>query len=96
MLATIQTGNVGLNLTVATKVVIMEPWWNEAVDAQAFARVWRLGQEHETECVRLNMEGTIDDRKLRIAGQKEQRIMKLAMKGELNEYDSVLRSQGYC
>lgn len=58
--------------------------WNESVDKQAFARVWRIGQDKPTECIRLYMRGTIDDRKLQIANGKSKRIMRLAMKGQLN------------
>jgi SNF2 family DNA or RNA helicase len=40
----------------------MEPWWNVAMEKQAFARVYRMGQTKETEFVRLIVKETVDER----------------------------------
>jgi len=86
LISTTLTGGIGLNLTAANKAIICEPWWNEALDQQAFARMWRLGQTRETECVRLYMKGSIDTHKIEVRDGKTERIAKLAMNGELKRY----------
>ncbi|GAB7343261.1 hypothetical protein MBLNU457_1317t1 [Dothideomycetes sp. NU457] len=48
MLASLKCGGLGLNLTMANKVICVDPWWNNAVEQQAFARVYRIGQTKET------------------------------------------------
>ncbi|KAI0474921.1 SNF2 family N-terminal domain-containing protein [Xylariaceae sp. FL0804] len=57
MLMSLRAGNVGLNLTVANRVVIANPWWNVCAERQAFGRVKRLGQRKRTHCVRLYVPG---------------------------------------
>lgn len=61
LLASLKAGGVGLNLTMADKVLLLDPWWNSAIEAQAFARVYRIGQEKETELTRLVITNTIDE-----------------------------------
>lgn len=85
LLTTFKTAGVGLNLTAATKVLILELWWNDAVEHQAFARVYRPGQTKETECVRILMKGTIDDRMVCCKGQKLERFAQIAMKQSFNK-----------
>jgi SNF2 family DNA or RNA helicase len=48
MLASLKCGGLGLNLTMASRVICIEPWWNSAVEQQAFCRVFRIGQQKET------------------------------------------------
>lgn len=43
-LISIKVGGVGLNLCAANKVVLLEPWWNPAVEDQAIDRINRIGQ----------------------------------------------------
>ncbi|XP_050373308.1 DNA repair protein RAD5B [Argentina anserina] len=44
LLTSLKTGGVGLNLTAASNVFIMDPWWNPAVEEQAIMRIHRIGQ----------------------------------------------------
>jgi len=44
LLCSLRVGGVGLNLTIANHVYLLEPWWNPAVDQQAIDRVHRIGQ----------------------------------------------------
>jgi Helicase conserved C-terminal domain len=53
---------VGINLTQANHVFIMEPCFNPAVEAQAIGRVHRLGQKRDVEIVRLVMEKSVESR----------------------------------
>ncbi len=43
-LLTLKAGGVGLNLTAADYVLLYDPWWHDAIDAQAIARAHRIGQ----------------------------------------------------
>jgi SNF2 family DNA or RNA helicase len=44
-LISLKAGGVGLNLTAADYVFILEPWWNPAIEAQAVDRAHRIGQQ---------------------------------------------------
>ncbi|KAI1811533.1 P-loop containing nucleoside triphosphate hydrolase protein [Poronia punctata] len=79
MLAGMNAGSVGLNVTVANRVIITTPWWNMAGEFQAFARVKRHGQLKETYLVRLFAWDSIDERIHRLQEKKEAEI-KVAMK----------------
>ncbi|KAF2492843.1 hypothetical protein BU16DRAFT_620161 [Lophium mytilinum] len=60
LLMTLGTGAVGLNLTVANRVHILEPQWNPSVEKQAIERVMRLGQEKKVTIVRYLDEHTVE------------------------------------
>jgi SNF2 family DNA or RNA helicase len=51
LLAALKAGGAGLNLTAANRVVIIDLWWNQFVETQAFCRVYRIGQDREVEVV---------------------------------------------
>ncbi|TVY44221.1 DNA repair protein [Lachnellula occidentalis] len=61
LLMTTGTGAVGLNLTVANCIYILEPQWNPMVESQAIARVNRLGQKRNVRVVRYIMKGTVEE-----------------------------------
>ncbi|TPX50784.1 hypothetical protein SeLEV6574_g00692 [Synchytrium endobioticum] len=61
LLISLKAGGVGLNLTAASRVYIMEPYWNPAVEQQAVDRVHRLGQTRVVECCRIIAKNTIED-----------------------------------
>ncbi|KAF2429968.1 P-loop containing nucleoside triphosphate hydrolase protein [Tothia fuscella] len=88
LIATQGTCGTGLNLTAATKVLIVESWWNEAMDQQAFCRVWRIGQTKETELVRLCVDKSMDSRVLQIQQRKIARFGKIKMGKGLSKYVS--------
>ncbi|CAE7341034.1 CHR24 [Symbiodinium natans] len=66
MLLTTAVGGVGLNLTAADRVVIVDPAWNPATDAQAVDRAYRIGQTKEVRVYRLIMSGLIEDKMFRL------------------------------
>jgi len=66
LLMTTATGGVGLNLTSADRVVMVDPAWNPATDAQAVDRAFRIGQEREVKVYRLIMSGLIEDKMFRL------------------------------
>ncbi|RAK96413.1 uncharacterized protein BO80DRAFT_459041 [Aspergillus ibericus CBS 121593] len=72
LLATIGAGGVGLNLTSASKVYIMEPQYNPAAVAQAVDRVHRIGQQREVTTVQFLMKGSIEEKIFELAKKKQQ------------------------
>ncbi|KAL8848420.1 MAG: hypothetical protein Q9221_006555 [Calogaya cf. arnoldii] len=62
MIASLKAGGVGLNLTMASKVICVDLWWNSSVEQQAFCRVFRIGQDSETFITRFVARNTVDDR----------------------------------
>jgi len=61
-LMSMRSGSVGINLTQANRVYIMEPGMNPAMEAQAIGRVHRLGQTKRVEVIRLTMKDTVESR----------------------------------
>ncbi len=62
MLMTLKTGGVGLNLTKASVVYHLEPWWNPAVENQATDRAHRMGQKKNVKVFNLLIEGSLEER----------------------------------
>lgn len=64
LIASLRAGGTALNLTRGNRVVLMELWWNHAVEQQAFARVFRMGQTKETHFLRFIVNTDIEQRML--------------------------------
>ncbi|UKZ82626.1 hypothetical protein TrVFT333_010419 [Trichoderma virens FT-333] len=62
MVSTLKSGGQCLNLTVANRVIIIDPWWNKTAEQQAFGRVTRMGQTKETHLVTIKTEDETDSR----------------------------------
>lgn len=62
----LKAAGTGLNLVAATHVFLMDPWWNPAVEQQAFDRCYRIGQTKAVTVHRLYIFQTIEDRLLQI------------------------------
>lgn len=73
-LASMRCGGLGLNLTMASKVIIMDPWWNNAAEQQAFCRVFRIGQKEKTFMTRLCVSNTVDARLIKMQDKKQKEI----------------------
>ncbi|KAL1981129.1 hypothetical protein VTN96DRAFT_3063 [Rasamsonia emersonii] len=74
MIASLKAGGIGLDLTMANKCILLEPWWNEAIQQQAFCRLSRIGQERNVEIIKLVVKDTIDDYMLELQQKKTQEI----------------------
>jgi hypothetical protein len=61
-LISLKAGGFGLNLTAASYVVLFDPWWNPAVEAQAIDRTHRIGQRNTVFAYRLIVKGTIEEK----------------------------------
>jgi hypothetical protein len=69
-LISLKAGGVGLNLTAADHVFLFDPWWNPAVEEQAFDRAHRLGQEKPVFVYRLVAAETVEERILDLQREK--------------------------
>jgi len=78
ILVSIMAGGLGLNLTAANTVYVMEPQFNPAAEAQAVDRVHRLGQTREVRTVRFIMHNSFEDRMLELQ-DKKRRLANLSM-----------------
>ncbi|KAI6861693.1 hypothetical protein KC338_g6497 [Hortaea werneckii] len=97
MLASLKSGGLGLNLTMASKVICLDPWWNNAVEQQAFCRVFRIGQTQETEMIRFVVSKTIDSAMMAMKERKTEEIdqvMEEARKKDLPDVSELLRLFG--
>jgi DNA repair protein RAD5 len=70
LLISLRAGGVGLNLTAANHVFMMDPWWSFAVEAQAIDRVHRMGQLREVSVTRFIVKDSIEARMLRVQERK--------------------------
>ena len=70
-LISLKAGGVGLNLTGADTVILVDLWWNPAVEAQAIGRAHRMGQEETVEVYRLVTKGTIEEKIQELQEQKK-------------------------
>jgi superfamily II DNA or RNA helicase len=72
-LLSLKAGGVGLNLTAADYVFILDPWWNPAVEAQAIDRTHRIGQHKSVMVYRLITRNTVEEKVLEL--QKKKRAL---------------------
>ena len=61
-LLSLKAAGSGLNLTAASYVVLYDPWWNPAVEAQAIDRTHRIGQRNQVIAYRLLARGTVEEK----------------------------------
>ena len=69
-LISLKAGGVGLNLTAADYVYIVDPWWNPAVEQQAIDRTHRIGQTKSIFAYRMICKDTIEDKILQLQERK--------------------------
>ena len=65
-----KAGGVGLNLTAASNVILLDDWWNPAVEAQATDRAHRIGQQRVVTSIKLIARDTVEERVLRMQEKK--------------------------
>lgn len=69
-LVSLKAGGLGLNLTAAEYVFLLDPWWNPAVEAQAVDRAHRIGQTRNVFAYRLIARGTVEEKVLELQASK--------------------------
>jgi superfamily II DNA or RNA helicase len=73
-LLSLRAAGTGLNLTTASYVVLYDPWWNPAVEAQAIDRSHRIGQTQTVNAYRLISPGTVEEKIWELQQSKSQTI----------------------
>lgn len=86
-LISLKAGGLGLNLTAAEYVYLLDPWWNPAVEAQAIDRAHRIGQSRNVFAYRLVARDTIEEKILLL--QQSKRALADAI---ISEENSILRT----
>ena len=89
-LISLKAGGVGLNLTAAEYVFIMDPWWNPAVEAQAIDRTHRIGQQKPVFAYRMICEDTVEQRILELQSRKRD-LAKAIVGGDQNVLSNLTR-----
>ncbi|MGH2720768.1 MAG: DEAD/DEAH box helicase, partial [Actinomycetota bacterium] len=69
-LISLKAGGLGLNLTAAEYVFLLDPWWNPAVEAQAIDRAHRIGQALPVFAYRIIARGTVEEKVLQLQETK--------------------------
>ena len=90
-LVSLKAGGLGLNLTAAEYVFILDPWWNPAVEAQAVDRAHRIGQSRPVFAYRLITRGTVEEKVLEL--QKSKRDLAEAIITADNSIMRTLRAE---
>lgn len=100
-LLSLKAGGTGLNLTAADTVVIFDPWWNPAVEAQATDRAHRIGQTRTVSSYKLIAAGTVEEKVLGLQSEKRALLANvfeasdaLAAKLSLDDLRGLLRRSG--
>ncbi|HEV7301331.1 MAG TPA: SNF2-related protein [Tepidisphaeraceae bacterium] len=90
-LISLKAGGLGLNLTAADYVYLLDPWWNPAVEAQAIDRTHRIGQTRSVFAYRVIAKDTVEEKVLELQAKK--RDLAEAIIGEDNSLISRLQKE---
>jgi superfamily II DNA or RNA helicase len=71
-LISLKAGGLGLNLTAAQYVFLLDPWWNPAIEAQAIDRAHRIGQTRQVFAYRLIAKDTVEEKVLQLQQTKRE------------------------
>ncbi|GKU10016.1 unnamed protein product [Fusarium langsethiae] len=74
MLVSLKAGNAGLNLTAASRVIIMDPFWNPYIEMQAVDRAYRIGQQKPVKVYRILTKETVEDRIVDLQNKKKEMV----------------------
>jgi SNF2 family DNA or RNA helicase len=81
-LISLKAGGVGLNLTAADYVFMLDPWWNPAIEAQAIDRAHRIGQDKTVMIYKFISKDTIEEKILLLQQSKKKLISDLIVTEE--------------
>ena len=71
-LISLKAGGIGLNLTQADYIYLVDPWWNPAIENQAIDRSYRIGQTKNVIAVRMICSNTVEEKILTLQKKKQQ------------------------
>lgn len=86
-LISLKAGGVGLNLTAADYVFILDPWWNPAIEAQAIDRAHRIGQDRKVFTYKFISRNTVEEKILSLQQSKQKLANEL-----INTEDSFVKA----
>ncbi|MFC1771473.1 DEAD/DEAH box helicase [Candidatus Margulisiibacteriota bacterium] len=92
---TLKTGGFGLNLTKATYIFHMDPWWNPAAEHQASDRAHRIGQKKKVFVQRLVMYSSIEEKIMALKSKKEQLFKKIVDQGIVRKEKTILTKDDF-
>ncbi len=69
-LISLKAGGLGLNLTAANYVILLDPWWNPSIEEQAIDRAYRIGQTQDVTVIRMLAEHTIEQKIVKLQDKK--------------------------
>lgn len=69
-LISLKAGGLGLNLTAANYVILLDPWWNPSIEEQAIDRAYRIGQTQDVTVIRMLAKHTIEQKIVTLQDRK--------------------------
>jgi superfamily II DNA or RNA helicase len=90
-LLSLKAGGVGLNLTAADYVFLLDPWWNPAVEAQAIGRAHRIGQTRSVFAYKFVCGDTIEERVIELQARKRE-LAAVILDGEATTLRDLTRA----
>ncbi len=94
-LISLKAGGVGLNLTAASYVFIMDPWWNPAVENQAIDRAHRIGQANTLTVYRPIIKDSIEEKVLKLQDSKRELFNDLLPENDDNYFTGRLTMKDF-
>ncbi len=94
-LISLKAGGVGLNLTAASYVFIMDPWWNPAVESQAIDRAYRIGQKNTLTVYRPIIKDSVEEKILDLQKSKKQLFNDLLPNDDENLFSGKLSMKDF-
>ncbi|CBH16960.1 DNA repair protein, putative [Trypanosoma brucei gambiense DAL972] len=88
ILISLKAGGEGLNLQIANHVVLVDPWWNPAVEMQAAQRAHRIGQTRPVRVVRFVTERSVEERMLELQ-EKKMLVIEGTIDGKVSSLQSL-------
>ena len=89
-LISLKAGGVGLNLTAASYIFLMDPWWNPAVENQAIDRAYRIGQENKLTVYRPIIKDSVEEKVLVLQNAKRELFRDLMAEDEDSFFNGKL------
>ncbi|KIK54510.1 hypothetical protein GYMLUDRAFT_63113 [Collybiopsis luxurians FD-317 M1] len=93
ILVSLMAGATGLNLAVCNNVIMLDLWWNPAVEDQAFGRAHRMGQKKNVNVYKLVTTDTVERRMLELQEQKKKLALETLHQSEIEDLKKLTREQ---
>ena len=94
-LISLKAGGVGLNLTAASYIFLMDPWWNPAVENQAIDRAYRIGQENKLTVYRPIIKDSVEEKVLVLQNSKKELFKDLMASDEESFFNGKLSMEDF-